>query len=368
MQNIIKLDFHDTERAIDLLFKARMSGIIYSPPGQGKTSMMKQYAHKQGPDYGLFELNCSLANLPDYMGWFYKCEETYADFDGNDVTIQNGKYTFPYWWFDKQTHRPLFQYKRGLIVYEEYGQCDPDLKKALGQSTLERRVGNMQLPDGFDIVMLSNYQGGRDAVTRDFDFMINRRGELHMQQTPDSSIVYMHSQDYLPMTMAFAQIPQHKVFDGEAPKDQGPFLTPRSLEGLDKLMKVVIDSKTPIDDPLVRVTAQGIVGSGAAHQYIAFAALRDKIPSVAQIIKDPSGTRVPDQADQRMFLVFNMADAAEKANIKPLVEYMGRLPSDMAVAFYRNALLRDKTLMQCREFGDWAVANKQLLAVVNSRV
>jgi hypothetical protein len=69
-----------------------------------------------------------------------------------------------------------------------------------------------------------------------------------------------------------------------------------------------------------------------------------------------------------MFLVFNMADRADKDTIKPLVRYMSRLPGDMAVAFYRNALMRDKTLMSCREFGDWAVENKSLLAVVNSRI
>jgi len=367
MQNIIPLDFRDTERAMDMLFKAKMSAIVYSNPGQGKTSMVQQYKEKQGPDYGLFEMNCSLANLPDYMGWFYKCEETYTDFDGKPVTIQNGKYTFPYFLFDKQTKRPIFQFKRGVLCFEEYGQSDLDLKKALGQSTLERRIGQFQLPEGIDIVMLSNYGGGRDGVGRDFDFMINRRGELHMKQDIDSSLVYMHGKEFLNMTMAFASIPQHKVYDAEVPKDQGPFLTPRSLEGLDKFMKVVLDSKASLDDPLVRVAASGIVGSGAAHQYIAFAALRDKIPSISAIIKDPDGTPVPTQADQRMFLVFNMADKAEKSNIKPLVRYMNRLPSDMSVAFYRNALMRDKSLMSCHEFGDWAVANKSLLAIVNSR-
>lgn len=364
----ITMTYQDTKTAMHLLFKAGLATIIKSGPGQGKTSLVKQYAGEQGPDYGLFELNGSLANLPDFMGWFFKNEETYVDMDGENVTIQNGRYTFPYWLFDKRTGRPIFQYKRGVIVIEEYGQTDLDLKKALGQTTLERRIGSMPLPENIDIVMLSNYEGGRDAVGRDFDFMINRRAELHMRQDIDSSLIYMHSMGFLNATMAFASLPQHQVFDGEPPKEQGPFLTPRSLESLDKFMRVVLDTKTKLDDPLVRTTANGIVGTGAAHQYIAFINLKDQIPSVDQIIKDPMGTPVPSKADQRMFLVFNMADRAEKSNISKLVQYMGRLPSDMSVAFYRNALMRDKTLMQCREFGDWAVANRTLLAVVNSRV
>ena len=363
----IKQGYYDTYNSMARLFRSGSAVIIYSPPGQGKTSMIRQYAQDQGPDYGLFELNGSLANVPDFQGWFYRCEETYTDYDGNDVTIQAGRYTFPYFLFDKRTGRPIFQYKRGCVVIEEYGQTDIDLKKALGQTSLERRIGQYQLPPGIDIVMLSNYAGGRDAVGRDFDFLVNRRGELHYQLGADDFLIYAHAKGMLNMTMAFASIANHHVFDSPPPKEQGPHLTPRSLESLDRLMQDVISTKTPFTDPQVRIEAASLVGNGTAHQYIAFASLRDKIPSIKEIIKDPEGTKVPTETDQQMFLVFNMADKADKANIRPLVRYLGRMPSDFAVAFYRNALLRDKSLMACKEFGDWCVANKTLLAIVNSR-
>lgn len=365
---IVEQNFVDTRRSMEMLFEAGITVIIKSKPGQGKTSMLKQYAADQGPDHGLFELNGSLANVPDFMGWFYRTQEQYVDYDGNDVTLDTGRYTTPYFLFDKFSGRPACQFRRGTIVIEEYGQTDLDLKKALGQTTLEKRVGQHPLPAGFNIVLLSNYDTDRSAVGRDYDFLINRRAELHMHNTIDNWLVFAHAKGMLNMSMAFASIENHKVFEGETPKDQGPFLTPRSMELLDDFMKVVVNAKADIsEDPLVRITASGIVGSGAAHQYIAFAGLRSKIPSIAQIIKDPDGTRVPDKTDQQMFLVFNMADKADKDNIKQLVRYMARLLPDMAVAFYRNALMRDRSLMQCREFGDWAVANKTLLSVVNSK-
>ena len=367
MQMNVELDFQDTWTAMDLLFRSDIAAMIKSKPGQGKTSMLQQYAESRGPQFGLFEINCSLANQPDFMGWFYRCTESHTDYDGNPIEIETGKYTFPYFGFDKRTGRPWHQFKEGVIVFEEYGQCDLDLKRALGQTFLEKRVGTHQIPKGFNLCGLSNYDTDRSAVGRDYDFLINRRGELHMRNTIDNFLVFAHRKQFLNVTMAFASLPQHKVFEGETPKEQGPFLTPRSTELLDQFMHTVVDAKVPLDDPIVRVTASGIVGAGAAHQFIAFANLRSEIPSIDQIVKDPDGTPVPKQTDRCMFLVFNMADKAEKGNIKQLVRYMSRLPSDMAVAFYRNALLRDKTLMSCREFGDWAVANKSLLAVVNSR-
>jgi hypothetical protein len=369
MQNAqqITLDYDDCRSAIQLLMDADIPAVVYSNPGQGKTSMMKDIVEEEGPDTGLFEINCSLANQPDFMGWFYRCSEVHADYAGEDRHVEMGRYTYPYFLLDKFSKRPAFQFQKGYIVFEELGQTDIDLKRSLGQTFLEKRVGQHDLPREFRIVGLSNYQGGRDAVSKDFDFLINRRAHLHYQLGLDNFLVFAHRRKMLNVTMAFASLPQHNVFGNNTPNEQGPFLTPRSLETLDRMIAQALAARYKLDDPVVRAAASGIVGQGHAYQYLAFAALRDHIPSVAEIIRDPDGCRVPDKADQKMFVVFNMADAAEKKNIKQLIRYMNRLPSDMSVAFYRNALLRDKSLMSCSEFGDWAVANKTLLAIVNRR-
>jgi hypothetical protein len=364
----IELDFLEARRQMEILFDADVPVLLRSDPGQGKTSMIRQYADEQGPDYGLFELNGALSNQPDFAGWFYRCSETHVDYDGNEVNIEAGRYTFPYFGFDKRSGRPWFQFKRGVIVLEEYGQTEVDLKRALGQTTLEKRVGQHQVPEGFNVVMLSNYEGGRDAVTREFDFMINRRAEINMRLSLDSWLLWAHANRMTNITMAFAAMPAHEVFTGKAPKDQGPWLTPRSLATLDRYVRKVVERKIPFNDAGVLVAAGGIIGRGAAQQFLTFGELRDKIPTVRQIIADPDKCPVPDSTDKQMFVVFNMADEANKNNIDQLVTYMQRLPSDLAISFYRNALTSDKSLMSCRAFGDWAVANKQLLAVVSSRI
>lgn len=362
------IDYYDARRAVKLLHEADTVVKLNSPPGQGKTSMMKDIAEDEGPDFGLFEINCALANQPDYMGWFYRCTETWSNIDGQPISVEAGRYTFPYWAFDKRTGRPMFQFKRALVVFEEYGQCELDLKKALGQTMLEKRIGQWKMPEGFRMCCLSNMQGGRDAVGRDYDFLINRRAELNYLLSEDNFLVYGHDTGMLPITMAFSAVPHHNVFGGEVPKEQGPFLTPRSLEAVDKLMKVLISNKVPLADPLVRTMVASEIGMGAGHQYMALATLGNELPKIDDIIKNPMGTKVPTKVDQQMYVVFLMADRADRKNIDALTQYLGRLPSDMSVAFYRNALLRDKSLMSCRQFGDWAVANKTLLAVVNSRL
>ena len=68
-----------------------------------------------------------------------------------------------------------------------------------------------------------------------------------MRNSIDNWLVYAHSHQFTNVVMAFAAIPIHQVFDGVTPKEQGPWLTPRSAELLDKLMRVVFDSKASHD-------------------------------------------------------------------------------------------------------------------------
>ena len=363
----VELDFQESWRVLEWRFKARMAAHIVSHPGHGKTSLVRAYANAQGPDYGLFELNGALANLPDFAGWFYRCTEIWTDYDGSERSIEAGRYTFPYMLFDKLTGRPFFQFRKGMLVIEEYDKIDLDLKKALGQTFLERRVSQTPLPADFDLVSLANYATDRSGGTRELDMIIGRRGEHHMRNSADNFIVFGQDSGMLNATLAFASMTTHGVFTTEAPKEQGPWLNPRSLELLDSQMQAIIDAKVDIAaDPLVRTALAGIVGDGSAGQYLAFYNLRDKIPSIPEIVKDPAGCRIPTAIDQTVFTVFNMAEAADRKNTPALVKYMARLKSDMGVIFYRNALQRDKALMQCKEFGDWAVENKEIIALVNS--
>lgn len=371
MQAIPELDFVDTERALKWLFRAQITGHIVSRPGQGKTSLIDQLTASYGPRHGLFELNGALANQPDFMGWFYRNKEVWTDYDGSERTIEAGRYTYPYWWFDKRTKLPIFQYETGTLVIEEFDKIELDLKRALGQLFLEGRAGSELLPGGkrhFNIVSLANYATDRSGGTKDLDMLVNRRGQLHMRNSADNWLAnYAHPKGMENVVMAFASIETHGVFSGDLPKEQGPWLNPRSTDMLDALVKVLVKDKESFDDPVVVAAITGLIGAGSSGQFCAFAKLRDQIPTIDEIVANPAGCRVPTASDQAMFTIFNMAEKAERKNIAALVTYMGRLPSDMAVAFYKNALTRDPKLMQCREFGDWAIENKTLIGVVNSK-
>ena len=77
------------------------------------------------------------------------------------------------------TGRPAFTYSRGMLVLEEYGQATGDVKRAVRiHHQGAKRNGAHLFPPNTDVLLLSNRPEDRSGVTKDFDFLINRRNQL----------------------------------------------------------------------------------------------------------------------------------------------------------------------------------------------
>ena len=364
MSALIKMS--DARRVIDLNFRAGLPVMFEGASGIGKTDLAEQYAEDQGEDYCMCEINLALASLPDLIGLQHFVVEHYLDASGSEIALETAAFAYPYFMRDKRTGRPAATYQRGMVILEEYGQGQGDVKRASAQIIQKGQAGQHSFPKGWNVLVLSNRAQDRSGVGKDFDFLINRRNQIELKAELDGWLVWAHGRQISNMTMAFASRNTDKVFSNKAPEKQGPWLTPRSLANADKFIHVAMDDGLSLDDDLMRQNLAGLIGDGNAHVYIAFAKIRDELPRYSDIISDPMGAKVPGAPDQMMFLSFDLASKATRTNIKPLVQYMGRMPNDFAIAFYRSAIHRDPTLRSTKEFGDWAVKNLQLLAAVNS--
>lgn len=332
--------------------------------GIGKTEVALQYAAMQGEDYGLWELNCATASLPDVIGFMLTMQEQYTLPDGQSHSITAAHFAYPYFMRDKRDGKPAFLKRRGLVVFEEYGQAQPDVKRALAPCIWEKRVGQHLFPAGTDVLLLSNRPEDRSGVTKDFDFLINRRCVLNIRADLDSWLVWALDHGVSNTAMAFAARNEAIVFANKAPKEQGPWMTPRSLVSLDRAVQEAEKRGMPLDHNTVRLNANGIVGEGAAHAYIAFAAIRDSLPTLAQILGDPKKAPMPVEADKQMFLAFDLASKTNVNNVLPITTYIDRMPTDFGVAYFRAAVQRDTSLRSTKQFGDWAMKNVQLLSAV----
>lgn len=356
---------------LDMMFAAKMPVKIEAGPGMGKTEMTTQFAEAKGPDYGFFEMNVALASEPDVQGFLLPRQETALDANGNEISLLTGHYTMPYFMRDMRTGRPSVSYKRGLLVLEEWGQGQSPVKRMLAPAIHDKRLGAHFFPEQCDVIILTNRPEDRSGVSKEFDFLINRWAEAQLIPSPEGWIVHASEIGAQSETIAFANRNRNMVFNGNVPKEQGPWMTPRSLMGADRILASAKEMNLSLDDDMVMAGLIGTIGMAGATQFLAFAKLRDHLPKFSDIVRDPEGTRLPVDNDgtlhydQLMFLSFDLASRTEKSNVEKIVTYINRFPIDMAVAYYRAAVRRDKSLISTRSFGDWMTKNVKLLAAVS---
>jgi hypothetical protein len=349
---------------------SKMGLTVYAegPPGVGKSKSVLDWAMAQKKrskgKFGICYLDGANASLMDLVGVLMKHEVTYKAHDGTEYTINEGRFTFPHYLMDFQDHKPFFCYPRGVVVIDEYGQMGNEEKRSTSTLQLERRAGNIQLPDGWQVIVLSNRPEDRSGTGRDYDHMINRRMQVSVVPEIDAIAMYGHKKGWDPETVAFARNNANILIDSKVPEKQGPWCTPRSLDRLDEWSKTCGFEKT---DPLWLIGAGGIIGQGAAAQYQATARCIELLPTYPEVVRDPMNAKFTDRTDAQMLAAYILANKVKYDDMGPVVRYMRRLPQSFALLFFTAIRERDETLVSHKAIGDWAIDNYDLLAAINAK-
>ena len=67
------------------------------------------------------------------LGFLLPEQRSYKMSDGTDFNLRAGAHTYPYFFFDRKTGMPASSFKRGMLRVEEYGQAQPDVKRAFAR-------------------------------------------------------------------------------------------------------------------------------------------------------------------------------------------------------------------------------------------
>ena len=356
------VNIYEAKKSMRLTFASGKAYKLDGGPGIGKSEISEQYAAEQRALHGRYfynVFNVATANLASAMGFLVPFDVTHGD-----LTFKAGSYTYPESFFDRETQDPAYTYERGMLVFEEWGQGQGDVKRALATCIHERRLGRHRLPSNFDILILSNRPEDRSGVTKEFDFLINRWNQQTLRAELEPWVDHSLQIGVSETSIAFATQNVETVFASKVPERQGPWCTPRSLVGADRFLQAALADGMSVDDPLLTLNLEGMIGTGATAQYMAFVRLRDKLPKFADIINNPATTMMPEAIDALMLVVYALAGRVDQTTLKPVVQYMRRAPQAFAMTFVKGVLRRSPQLIHTKEMGDWARDNVALLAAI----
>lgn len=308
---------------------------IKGPPGIGKSdiavALKDVLSARDGHEWGLFEINCAQFNLNDLLG--------YLTFEDNPDGTRRSVWSEPSWARDRKG-KGVNDYKRILVVMDEYGQGELDFKRASAQLKLKGQLGPFQLPPGAVVISVSNHAAGRNGVTKSFDFEINRRVELHVIPDRAGWMKYANKAGIHPAAITFAEKHPEIVFGTEEPKEQGPWCTARSLVLCTRDLQTMAqnmnpDAKNPPlpHDGLAFTVMCGWIGEAAAQQWAATLLLQREAATMDEVVADPKKAKVPTDLSALTMTVYSLAYDTTKDNLVPVMAYMDRLPADFTTTF-----------------------------------
>lgn len=364
MDNVFSSTFTQLEEILPAVIDAGQSFELMSHPGRGKSefiehTLIPKLSKRDSKQWGLATAMLATYTAPDLIGYQYKGERTIG---GRTITVTDP--SVPLWMITHEG-KALWEYERGIVFLDEYGQGEGDVKRASAELLLNGRIGPWKLPSGWVVAAASNFLSSRSGVTKSFDFIINRRAEFHIQDDLQSLLKWMVANDIPHEFAAFTEANVDIVFSKGVPEVQGPWPTPRSLVKTARVLANLRDDKGFIrTDPVAKRIAAAWLGVADGAQLMTFLQLGSEMPDFAEIVKNPMGTRVPEKPDAQMLVVHNLAHKVEKDSAAAVIKYVERMPKDFAVSFCRTACRRNPKLVYAPAFDEWMDNNASLMAAI----
>jgi hypothetical protein len=311
--------------------------MIWSAPGIGKSSLVKQIAKEKG--IPLIDFRATLREPVDLRG----------------LPMVDSKTATSRWLPPAELPIEKRDGKRGILFLDELPQATQAMQAACFSLVLDRHIGEYALPPGWAVIAAGNRMGDRSGASRMLKALANRFSHYEVEVDVESWMKWAYEADINPLVAAFIRFrPKllHDMPDGEA----NAFPTPRAWETVAKFAGIP-------DDTLRRNMVTAAVGEAAAVEFEGFVRVWSKLPSIDLIFTNPEKAHVPslDEPAQVYAVASAMARRVKKPQMENAFRYVARLPKEIQVSFALDCIARDASLKETRAFGNWYAANGEVL-------
>jgi hypothetical protein len=337
-------------------FKAGNTVIWKSDPGAGKTDLTFTLFERlkrafPGKRVGMGRIFMATSRSVDSNGLPAKSTRDFGD--GKLITITDP--AIPRWAISTEG-LPCTMYDIYFLVMEEWGQGEPDTRKAFASLALEHGVPGFYMPEPSFVLMLTNLDS-RDGVNKEFDFLINRREELTLDSDVDVWDEDFASKPQIYNGIKYQVLPAFRTWAKSnpvvacepKPKIQGPWCSFRSLTASSRYTENVSELDEhgnmviPLDDPCYVQGMTGHIGTPAAQSLLSYLRFRLDLPQYQDVVADPEGCEVPSRADLHMLMAYELAYRCKPEHVGECITYMSRdkMPHAMRLAFVTTLLRKD---------------------------
>jgi hypothetical protein len=299
----------DLARALAALIPARRPAYVWGSPGLGKSSIVRQAADALGLD--LIDLRVTLLDPVDLRGLPRLAADACV-------------------WVP-----PAFLPRggEGVLFLDELAQAPPLVQAACLQLTLDRRLGEYVLPDGWAVVAAGNRMEDRAGGHRTITPLLNRFVHLDLEVDAEQWQHWATTAGVAPEVRGFLRFRPNLLVRFDPAAGERAFATPRSWQ-------FVSDALAHTPNDLVPAVVAGCVGEGPAAEFVAYVQLCRALPDVDAALADPASAPVPREPAVLYALVGAVVERLRAGTAPPanVAAYCARLPDEFALLALRDAL------------------------------
>jgi len=301
-------------KVVNKLIVKKLPVFIWGPPGIGKSSIVKQIAHKAELDF--LDLRLSLLDPTDLKGIPFFNAET-----------KEGVWAKP-------SFLPSDPNSTGILFLDEINTAPPAVQASAYQLILDRKVGEYTLPKGWSIVAAGNRENDRGVVYKMPPPLANRFVHFEMEVDFNDWKAWAYSAKIESTIIAYLAFDKSMLFTFDASSNEKSFATPRSWEYVDSIIKAGIEKDLILD------TISGAVGREAAVGYLSFKNVMKDLPDLGTIL-DGSLTVLEEEDSKVMMalsigLVNALLENQDELAIDNVLKFSLQLPSEFAIMLVKD--------------------------------
>jgi hypothetical protein len=316
--------------ALEFLLPRGENVLIKGAPGHGKTSIVKQACARLG--YDLIISHPAVADPTDYKGL------PFADKEGKTAHF------LPFGELNR-----LIEAQRPTVYFlDDLGQASEATQKGIMALILERRINGHTVSQHVTFVAATNRKEDFAGVSGILEPIKSRYSSiLSLETCVDDWINWAFDNAVPSEVISFVRF-KPQIFDGvKATRDIVNSPCPRTLAAAARMIAAGLPKALRFS------VLSGAIGEEWGNELCAFLKLHDELPTVAEILSNPTGARISDDPAVCYAVSGALSAVVSEVTIEAAMVYLNRLPPEFLTLMMRDATVRNPAIAECRPYQKW---------------
>lgn len=324
--------------------------MITGHPGVGKSDLWRQVAKKRG--IGFIDVRMGSKELVDLMGLPTVDEHK----DGSKFTN-----------WARPGFLPVVERDgpRGIFLVDEISDCNKPMQSCLYQLFLNRQINDHPLPEGWYPCSAGNSRSSKAAAQTMSTALANRFAHIDVEPCQKAFDKWANVNDIHPYVRAYLKAFPQMLHQMPKEGDLRAFPSPRAWAQCSKICEAVVGGgggNQKANEGMLMRGLRGLVGEGAASEFIAKFFRLLKMPEFEDILKDPKKAFIPDEPSSKYAVSNMLAANADSKNIDKIMTYVRRkeFGVELEVCVILDATTRDPELLDTKAYSEFSLRNQDI--------